>query len=85
MLRLFCLALVILAVTPEPALSGNRCSEAGAARMERVDRNGCARAGKRVPRGDADAMSFIFFVGILFAVLVVPVALVQQRDAAEPE
>jgi hypothetical protein len=30
-------------------------------------------------------MSFIFFVGILFAVLVVPVALVQQRDAAEPE
>ena len=40
----------------------------------------CDRPAGRVKRGNADPMSFMFFIGILVAVVLVPVALGRRED-----
>ena len=40
----------------------------------------CDRPAGRVKRGNADPMSFVFFIGILVAVVLVPVALGRRED-----
>jgi hypothetical protein len=40
----------------------------------------CDRPTGRVKRGNADPMSFMFFIGILLAVVLVPVALGRRED-----
>jgi hypothetical protein len=40
----------------------------------------CERPTARPKRGNADAMSFVFFIGILIAVVLVPVALGRRED-----
>jgi hypothetical protein len=48
----------------------------------------CDRPTGRVERGNADPMSFIFFIGILLAVVLVPVAVpvaLARREELSPE
>ena len=63
---------------PSPAASGARTlASSGQAEQLECDPEPAPRPAKR---GNADPMSFMFFIGILIAVVLVPVALGRRED-----
>jgi hypothetical protein len=79
---LVCLLLLALAITAGPA-GAYRCGSAGSAHtlsahVTKADEKDCTPPAAK--RRTADPMSFAFFVGIIIAVLVVPIALNKRED-----
>ena len=77
--------LLVLAFGPavEPAsayVCGRPSKEARALTAHVGTQTACDRPSGRVKRGNADPMSFMFFIGILVAVVLVPVALGRRED-----
>jgi hypothetical protein len=90
LIRLVCLLLLALSAWAGPA-SAYPCGPPSvdartlAGRVAKADVKECdPPAPARRKRGDADPISFAFFIGIIVAVLLVPVAL-GRRDDMPPE
>jgi hypothetical protein len=82
---LVCLLLLALAISAGPA-GAYRCGVAGSARtlsahVTKADEKDCSAPPRK--RGNADPISFAFFIGIIVAVLFVPIAL--GRSRLEPQ
>ena len=84
---LSCVLVFLLAGSVTPA-SAYVCSPTAARGRSVAAQNACARSRERSPvwrkKGDADAMSFVFFIGAVVAVLLIPVAL-GRREELPPE
>jgi hypothetical protein len=87
LIRLVLPLLLALAVWAGPA-SAYRCAPAAtgtvAGHAANVGEQQCEPSRPFKRRGDADPLSFVFFIGIMVAVLVVPVA-VWRREDLQPE
>jgi hypothetical protein len=84
---LACLLVVLFGGSAAPARA-YPCAPSSAARTLQVHlaaQKGCDRSAKARPkRGDADPMSFVFFLGIVIVVVLFPVAL-GRREGLPPE
>jgi hypothetical protein len=91
--RLVLLLLVTLAVWAGPASSSPCAPSSGGTRtlaghVSNAAERECQPSGPFEKRGNADPMSFVFFIGIVVAVLLVPVAVpvaFGRREGMPPE
>ena len=90
LVSVLCLLLLALAFSPNPANAypcGGNASVARtlSAHMDVAEDGECAAPKRRPLHRKADPISFAFFVGILIAVLLVPVARLSKREYASRE
>ena len=78
-----CLLALVLGPAVQPAsayVCGRPSKETRSLSAHVGAQKDCDRPAGRVKRGNADPMSFMFFIGILVAVVLVPVALGRRED-----
>jgi hypothetical protein len=83
---LVCLLALLLAagVRPASAYVCGRAPQTRTAQAHAENLKACDRPAARPKRGNADPMSFVFFMGLIVAFVVVPIAL-GRREAPPPE
>jgi hypothetical protein len=86
LVSIVCLLLVAAAVWAGPAGASYACEDnvALAPSVQETAAGGESCAPRRRAHRNADPMSFVFFIGILIAVVLVPVAL-NKREETPPE
>jgi len=78
-----CLLVLVFGPAVQPAsayVCGRPAKETRSLSAHLGAQKDCDRPAGRVKRGNADPMSFVFFIGILVAVVLVPVALGRRED-----
>ena len=78
-----CLLVLVFGPAVQPAsayVCGRPAKETRSLSAHLGTQKDCDRPAGRVKRGNADPMSFVFFIGILVAVVLVPVALGRRED-----
>jgi drug/metabolite transporter (DMT)-like permease len=81
---LFCVLCVLFAGSTAPA-SAYACATSSSGKARVAAEESCARSSiVRRHRGEADTMSFVFFMGVVVAIVLIPVAF-GRREELPPE